>query len=682
MIAAVLLAASVSAAPAPSGWTPEPRKILALYQKSRIPGEFKDVYYHQLHQHAELPLNHLGLQLEWVDADKPLPADFSGARGVITWFTEPRSFENPAPVCSWLSRAMSAGLKVAVLNELGLYSGSSGDKLVPQCAQALRELGIQARGQTPVDAMTTAVVKQDPIAAFERKPDPSERGTVPLVQLLPGATAHLRLSLDGAPLPFVEPVAVTPRGGIALYPFALYWTEEEPKQYAWIVDPFAFFEEVFALRGLPRPDPTTLSGRRVFFSHVDGDGFFNMSELDRRKTSGEIFLRELVEPMADSPFTLSLIAGYYDLTLYNDAASLALSRRLLTRANVEPASHAYSHPLIWRTMKPALVIPRYTPESRREVVGSTEQLDRLFMPRGKKIDLFLWTGDCLPSEDDVRYAREAGLLQMNGGGGRYDKRHPSVAYLLPLSRQVGRERQIYAPEQNENEYTNLWNGPYYGYRDVLDTFERTGAPRRLKPVDVYVHYYSAEKYASLGALKGAYAWARSQPLVPVFASRYAKAAGAFFGMKISRRGPRRFLLEGGRALRTVRFDREKGAPDLAQSSGVLGWRREGEALYVALDDSDRRELVLADAEKPGVRLEQASFEVEDWKPAAGGVTFRKKGWWGSECELAGLQPRRAYVVQSAGWSARLTADAAGRLKIVFPSSERERPAEAVSVRPA
>ena len=55
---------------------------------------------------------------------------------------------------------------------------------------------------------------------------------------------------------------------------------------------------------------------------------------------------------------------------------------------------------------------------------------------------------------------------------------------------------------NENVYTNDWTGPFYGFRDVIDTFRMTGEPRRLKPINLYYHTYSASKVAALKAQIG------------------------------------------------------------------------------------------------------------------------------------------------------------------------------------
>jgi hypothetical protein len=92
--------------------------------------------------------------------------------------------------------------------------------------------------------------------------------------------------------------------------------------------------------------------------------------------------------------------------------------------------------------------------------------------------------------------------------------------------------QVYAPITNENLYTNLWRGPFYGFERVIETFSMTETPRRLKAVDIYYHTYSASKPASLTALHQVYGWALKQPLHPVFASEYIRKVHDFYAMAL------------------------------------------------------------------------------------------------------------------------------------------------------
>jgi hypothetical protein len=51
------------------------------------------------------------------------------------------------------------------------------------------------------------------------------------------------------------------------------------------------------------------------------------------------------------------------------------------------------------------------------------------------------------------------------------------------------------PMQNENVYTNLWISPFWGYINVIQTFELIENPRRLKSISIYYHFYtSGENY--------------------------------------------------------------------------------------------------------------------------------------------------------------------------------------------
>ncbi len=64
--------------------------------------------------------------------------------------------------------------------------------------------------------------------------------------------------------------------------------------------------------------------------------------------------------------------------------------------------------------------------------------------------------------------------------------------------------QVFATNQNENIYTNLWHGPYYGFERVIETYELTEKPYRFKAVNIYYHSYSGTKVASLRALRKVY----------------------------------------------------------------------------------------------------------------------------------------------------------------------------------
>ena len=130
---------------------------------------------------------------------------------------------------------------------------------------------------------------------------------------------------------------------------------------------------------------------------------------------------------------------------------------------------------------------------------SVKYINETLLPSGKKVRTFFWTGNCEPTPAAVKLCQELGIDNINGGDSIFDRKNPSYTSLAPLGVEVGGYRQIYAPNSNENIYTNEWHGPYYGFKFVLETFGNTESPVRIKPINIYYHYYSGERWAALNA---------------------------------------------------------------------------------------------------------------------------------------------------------------------------------------
>ena len=107
------------------------------------------------------------------------------------------------------------------------------------------------------------------------------------------------------------------------------------------------------------------------------------------------------------------------------------------------------------------------------------EVERL-APAGKRVEVFLWTGDALPDAGTIGLTREAGVVNVNGGDTQIRKAHPTLTAVYPQARPTADGMQVYAPIMNENVYTNDWTGPFDGFRHVIETFEMTERPRRLK----------------------------------------------------------------------------------------------------------------------------------------------------------------------------------------------------------
>jgi len=177
-----------------------------------------------------------------------------------------------------------------------------------------------------------------------------------------------------------------------------------------------------------------------------------------------------------------------------------------------------------------------------------------------------------------------------------DGEYPSYTGVAPLYRQVGPYLQVHSANSDQNTYTGLWTGPFGGFQNVIQTFQRTESPRRILPVDVYYHFYSGERYASVLALQRIYQWVleHRDELFPVYASRYISVVQGLFTTRIERQGRDTWRISGNGACRTLRFDPCPRFPDWRRSSGLLGFRHYQGALYVSLDESPEHVVALTD----------------------------------------------------------------------------------------
>ena len=118
---------------------------------------------------------------------------------------------------------------------------------------------------------------------------------------------------------------------IALAPWTLRWGSERGDR-RWHLDPFAFFREALALDRVPAAHPAVLNGRRMFFCHVDGDGFDSISTMNGGACAGRVFLDRIVDEFP-LPFTISVIIASLtnDLKVTDPTERMRIARELLSR---------------------------------------------------------------------------------------------------------------------------------------------------------------------------------------------------------------------------------------------------------------------------------------------------------------------------------------------------------------
>jgi polysaccharide biosynthesis protein PelA len=618
-----------------------PRRVMILYDKRPT----EQLVQHDAHLLGATPLNWMGYVPEYRDVREPLP-DFELAgryAGIVTWFTEPSAHAERA--WAWLERQVAGGMRIAVFGAFGFS---------PERAR-MERLGLELgpwRGVPPA----LAVRARDPAIGFEIAPIADRRAFIPLraVRGVPLLTvgAEGGASMDAA--------AITEWGGYALTPYHVL-TLPGAVSRRWVVDPFAFLSRALALPALPVPDPTTESGRRLLLVHVDGDGFPSLAERPGTPVAGRVMLDELLMRYR-VPHTVSVIEGEIGKRgLYPERAEAleAVARRIFALPHVEPASHSLSHPFRWQRPAPApgerdytytLDLPRYSYDPREEIAGSAAYIDKMLAPPGKRTRVFLWTGDCNPDEGPLEAAAAAGMLNMNGGDTLITRADPTLTIVAPLGVPRGRHFQVYAPNQNENVYTRLWQGRYYGYERAIETFELTGSPRRLKPVNIYYHTYSATKTASLAALHKVYAWALAQPLHPVYASEYIERV-LDFNRAVIARSETGWRVRGLERLRTLRAPRAMGAPQ----GDVAGYALHGDQMYLLLARGDA-EIAFAGKGLPG--LAHANAQLAGFERDGNGARFSLRGHVPIEFALRDAEGCEARLA-----GRRLHPDADGRYRL-------------------
>ena len=632
-----------------------PRRVLALYKSYEIYNALegrrpKTATLNEIHSWAQMPLNWLGLMVDYHDLAGGLPDEATMARyrGVITWY-QTDEIDDPMGYWRWLGKQMTAGRRVVILGTLGALRDrrTLDTPDLEALSAALAPAGLEVRGHWTANQRVIELRYKNPhVMEFERNLAPGLPSYQQIVSRRRDNRVHLVLARRDLPDSESHMVVTGPWGGLALDDYVRY---QAPAPYGtqWWINPFVFFDEALGIGDWPRPDVTTLNGRRVFYSHIDGDGMRNASEVRPGVASGQIILDEILSRYA-LPISVSVVAAEVDPTLLGSPETLRLARAMLARPNVEAGSHTFFHPLDWEKQTRSFNLRGHPYSVEVETAGSIAYIEKTLLPPGKRVRLFQWSGATNVTEAPLAVLERLGMPNINGGDPMFDREWPSYAKLAPLMRQVGRHWQVYTSASNENLYTNLWTGPFYGFRHVAETFRNTESPRRVSPINVYYHFYSGERLASLGALRHVYDWALKQPIAPVFTSEYLGMVAGFRTARVARAAEGWRVWEHG-ALRTVRVDgaaaeQARAGIDLSRSRGVLGWSRHQGSLYVHLEGPGEALIVFAERPAAIHYLASASHRVSEWRREAGGLALRLIGVGVKSAEIGGIDPGREVVV--------------------------------------
>jgi len=527
------------------------------------------------HQCGALPLEYQGYIQKLYDIRKGLPdiEHMNQYAGVVIWLN--RSYKFPEELVQWVKALREKHIYVAFANSFGFNID----------AMFLEELGIDAVDGEAGGAKT--IVTLDPIMNYEVQTKPLQ-GTL---FLTPPKNSKALFSYKDSDGFLSTPIAITPWGGYALGDSFIV---EINGENLWSVNPFAFFREALRLKPLPVPDTTTENGSRLFFTHVDGDGFINRVEFAPRELSGEVIYKEILKKY-HLPHSVSFIgAEVMPNGLYPKLSKRCLStiKKMYALDNVEPATHTFTHTFFWGKIKNGNLKPEYRlkPKGYKysisyETKGMLDYINDNLLKKDKRkrARTVFWSGDCAPRKNVLSFLYKNNILNINGGYTTISNAEPWLALVSPLGIARGEFYQIYTAAENENVFTNDWLGPFWGFKKVVQTFKLTDKPKRLKPIDIYYHFYSGSKQASLNALRYVFNWVLKQPnIMPIFTSDYIPKVMDFYTVSMAKEGDK-WLVDGMKNLKTVRLETPKEHIDYKNSPTVLGEKRINHRTYVAFD---------------------------------------------------------------------------------------------------
>ncbi|MDP1834914.1 MAG: hypothetical protein Q8K75_03200 [Chlamydiales bacterium] len=624
---------------------PFPRTLIAVYDSTLQ----KDVRESCIHQFAEMPLNHLGYRLDYYDVQKGLPdlTERADVAGVIIWFRPGTALHKPKPFIEWAQKAADQGKRLLILGDPGFYPDDDSVSL-DEINKLWAKIGLFDDGSYISNTYKAKLTVNTPkLVNFEWP----YRSILPSFRTIKGIskdiTIHVQAEVIGDRSSESILVMTGPKGAFCSADYAIHWDADTDSNRHWFLNPFLYFHLAMGGDPFPKPDTTTMVGRRLYLSHIDGDGWISRSLVEKYKTEkalcAEVIYREILVPSSDLPTTVGPICADLDYEWVGFPDSRRWLAEILALDHVETAVHTFSHPFDWEFFEygqPDAEIPFlkmypfggwlskgilarlnlyfkhiFTKEGNANYKYAARDLNGMYeIPRAyanfpynlttetsgavdyvnhlspnKPVALYSWSGNCEPYAAAIKAVKATGVPNLNGGNTRFDLEMPSYGWVRPIGRQIDLQQQIYAPNSNENEYTHSWTSHYYNFNKLPRTFKATNTPLRVKPMNLYYHMYSGERLASLEALRSNLSYIRSQKIVPITASNYARIAEGFYSTEITPLGENEWAVENRGPLQTIRFDHATRLKvDFEKSKGVQGQMHFQGSLYVFLEPKDNR----------------------------------------------------------------------------------------------
>jgi len=657
-----------------SGNTIIPRKLLIAYQSDFGQKENVNTYF----EICQTITDYYGLLSDYIDINTqsfPNDQDMKKYRAIITAFNTNKN-KNGISWLKWLKHQCDQGIKLIIFGPLSGNDAINKTEYKQLVDAIYSYIGIQYKGMFSNHRGRLKYSYKDLTRVDFERSYPIFPISYEQFQVLdPAVKVWLSIERKDIENSNSAIIVTGPNGGFARYQ-AMYWMDPVSYKKKWYLNPFIFFEEALDIRDLPRPDPTTLNGMRVAFSHIDGDAFSGPSRIDSQYTCAEV-IRDEVLKKYNYPVTVSVIVAEISPEALGNQKLVNIAKDIYALPNIEPASHAFSHPYYWNehsTIKDrypsqyGFIVKGYTFDSEKEIVYSLNYISQNLSPPDKPCRVMLWSGACDPTDRDLKHCKNNHFYNMNGGDTVFDEANDSYTAVAPLYRKVGNHYQFHCGQANENILTNLWEGPYYGFREIILTMKKTNSPRRLKPVDIYYHFYSGEYQSSLKAVQTVYEWVLAQNVALVYVSQYIEMMQGFLQAKMFMNDQGQFVLNDYDHCLTVRFDHAEKLPDLRNCKNVIGFSKQPQGLYVSLKPETNNAVIafLQDSKTtPDMPyIEHATGWVIDFQVTGQAIQLDYQGFGKGTVKMAGLQCNREYQVNQ---KQKVKTNSNGKAILMLPS---------------
>jgi polysaccharide biosynthesis protein PelA len=637
------------------------RTILAVYNGTEDTN---------ISNNLEIILNNLGFKVRYQDINLAMPSDkeMKDVYGIVSWLTD-SEFYNASKYCDWIQKQVSLGKKFVMIDNGLVYVDKKTKKEIPlsQYEKIYSIIGLKFNNDISYNPLFISInFKDKKVMEFERTLDNDILFFSSVGLLDKNGKVFLRLKNEKTNN-LSDSVVVTSKGGFILNGCAIYGLRENVKN--WYVNPFVFFKKALEIKDdYPIFDLTTLYGNRILYSHIDGDGFRNAC-LDRKDGySSEVIYKEILKKY-NIPITVSFITTDIDKRYYGNRVFEKIVSNIAKLDNVELAVHGFTHPLDWSKKLTAIEIPGYSKRNNldpkdveimsesayshlsylsyiyvdyksffnKEIVESKKVTEKILKENNinKKIKIFLWTGDCSPQYEAINLAYKNALLNMNGKGSKFDSEYPSYLGLAPFYKDNNGLIQVYTTNFNEHIYTNSWTGPFFGFEKVIETFNqteiadkiRTKNIRRILPINIYYHFYIAERLSGLNSLKKVYDYVLNKnEVIPIFTSRYIKMVLGFTKAEIYKNSDGSYIFNNYGKDSTVRLESNNYLPELNKCEGVLGFYEWNGYVYIHLVDDGPSKLVLIKRENfnqnvKKIYLEKSNVLIQNLKIEKSKIKF-------------------------------------------------------------